>query len=141
MAKGLIRRILKDPCNPLWSPFKGWQCRSCTCMNHELVSHCEMCGGLKSLPQPQADDDLATAATATPAPQSDDEGDEPEESSQAEGQLHLQGVFRAALSEAVPQGGLEIGAPAITPAAARLDQSPLCCMPATPLFPKRVVSL
>ncbi|CAE7260166.1 unnamed protein product [Symbiodinium natans] len=34
----------KDPCNPLWSPFTGWQCDFCTAMNHRNSEQCDLCG-------------------------------------------------------------------------------------------------
>jgi len=57
LAKGLIKRILKDPCNPQWYPLAGWQCRVCTCMNHESVPRCDMCGEASAHPDSEADSD------------------------------------------------------------------------------------
>mmetsp|Transcript_33061 Transcript_33061/g.70933 ORF Transcript_33061/g.70933 Transcript_33061/m.70933 type:complete len:686 (-) Transcript_33061:41-2098(-) len=34
----------RTACKPLWSPFLGWQCASCTCLNHAEVHPCNVCG-------------------------------------------------------------------------------------------------
>jgi len=63
LAKGLVKRILKDPCNPAWAPLSGWQCRVCTCMNHESVPRCDMCGAINtSAPASEEDPDDVTTS-------------------------------------------------------------------------------
>lgn len=44
LAADLWRNNKKDACNPLWSPFTGWQCGFCTAMNHEESMICDLCG-------------------------------------------------------------------------------------------------
>jgi len=38
-----LKRKKKDCCNPLWSPFTGWQCEFCTAMNHPDSNFCDLC--------------------------------------------------------------------------------------------------
>lgn len=44
IAVRLLKSHKKDACNPLWSPFTGWQCELCTGMNHEQSVICDLCG-------------------------------------------------------------------------------------------------
>jgi len=36
-------------CDPLWSPFSGWQCDRCLCMNRSEKMVCDMCGNRPSV--------------------------------------------------------------------------------------------
>jgi len=40
----VVRLEARTPCKPLWSPFLGWQCTTCTCVNHPTVAPCNVCG-------------------------------------------------------------------------------------------------
>lgn len=40
----VARLEARTPCKPLWSPFLGWQCSTCTCVNHPTVAPCNVCG-------------------------------------------------------------------------------------------------
>jgi len=44
VAMRLIKSHKKDVCNPLWSPFTGWQCEFCSAMNHQQSAICDLCG-------------------------------------------------------------------------------------------------
>jgi len=48
-AQDVLRKMEKKACNPLWSPFHGWQCEHCSCTNPSndalrKFNHCDMCG-------------------------------------------------------------------------------------------------
>lgn len=49
----LTKEVLKDiaavPCDPLWSPWTGWQCPNCTCANRLHTSVCEVCQWIQQL--------------------------------------------------------------------------------------------
>jgi len=40
----IVKLEAMTPCKPLWSPFLGWQCIACTCVNHPTVAPCNVCG-------------------------------------------------------------------------------------------------
>ena len=43
LAKELVRFTMRVPCDPLWSPWTGWQCPNCTCVNCPNTRTCEVC--------------------------------------------------------------------------------------------------
>lgn len=45
-----FRKLSKEKCNPLWSPFLDWSCDTCTSANHKSVLHCAVCGQLRPVP-------------------------------------------------------------------------------------------
>ncbi len=49
LTKELLRLVAKVPCDPLWSPWTGWQCPSCTCMNCPTTRVCELCQWVQQL--------------------------------------------------------------------------------------------
>ena len=42
-ANELIRQLSKQPCDPSWSTFSGWQCEACTCVNDDAGMTCAVC--------------------------------------------------------------------------------------------------
>lgn len=50
----VARLEARTPCKPLWSPFLGWQCSSCTCVNHPTVTPCNVCGAERPTTPDQA---------------------------------------------------------------------------------------
>jgi len=101
LAKGLIKRILKDPCNPHWYPLAGWQCRICTCMNHESAPRCDMCGEANVHPDSEADSD-GTAAQVDQQLESQTELVQREEDTQRARSLPTLPVEGSPLSDTQP---------------------------------------
>merc|ERR1719491_1411552 len=98
-------------------------------MNHELVPHCEMCGGLRST---EEHNEGPQDALATPAYRSemDDDDDLPEETIPLEEPQHADSMVP------VP----DLGSLSVSPTGTS-DNSPLCCMPSppTPNVSRRIV--
>merc|ERR1712137_1492820 len=45
MMRIFVKRLARQPCNPMWSPFIGQQCEQCYCLNPEDCSECDICRG------------------------------------------------------------------------------------------------
>lgn len=59
----------RTPCKPLWSPFLGWQCATCTCVNHPTVSPCNVCGSERPAAAGGTAQDQASAPPPLPGAQ------------------------------------------------------------------------
>ncbi|CAE7831577.1 unnamed protein product [Symbiodinium necroappetens] len=65
VALGTLKAKKKDCCNPLWSPFTGWQCDFCTAMNHENSEHCDLCGSARTVGDQSAELSMTSLKTGS----------------------------------------------------------------------------
>merc|ERR1712224_112601 len=73
-----LARETRSRCNPLWSPFLGWQCPNCTVINHpSSTERCHMCIEKKPddfLPGEESDDWGSSQSLDSSAYSSEDAG-------------------------------------------------------------------
>ncbi|CAE7215937.1 unnamed protein product [Symbiodinium microadriaticum] len=77
VALGTLKAKKKDCCNPLWSPFTGWQCDFCTAMNHENSEHCDLCGSARTVGDQSAELSMTSLKTGSVSLHEDGSGCSP----------------------------------------------------------------